>query len=96
MTTPADLWELPQPRSTSAITDKTETNFYSRCPPEKRPRYMKEMKIHELNVSPTISETSSLSPKKQTTGDAEIEKQSNEPHMEKVCRSRLASYQHEI
>ena len=79
----ADLWELPQPQLTSAITDKTEKNFYSRCPPEKRPRFMNK---ETQNVSPTISQTS-LS--KDTTGDTENDKQEYEPDMEKVCRSLM-------
>ncbi|KAF8882127.1 P-loop containing nucleoside triphosphate hydrolase protein [Infundibulicybe gibba] len=35
-----DLWELPRPRLTSSITDKVETNFYLRCPPESRPHFL--------------------------------------------------------
>ncbi|KAF8984488.1 P-loop containing nucleoside triphosphate hydrolase protein [Cyathus striatus] len=32
-----DFWQLPRSRLTSSITDKVESNFYSRCPEEKRP-----------------------------------------------------------
>ncbi|KAG6873113.1 hypothetical protein C0995_002776 [Termitomyces sp. Mi166 len=35
-----DLWELPSDRLTSAVTDATEAQFYSRCEPDKRPRFM--------------------------------------------------------
>lgn len=83
-----DLWELPQPLSTDAITEKTEINFYSRCPPEKRPRFMKETQIHD-NVSPTISQISSNSPRKHTTGNTQNEKQEYDPDIEKVCRNHL-------
>jgi len=79
-TIPADLWELPQPQLTSSITDEIEQNFYSRCPPEKRPRFMnKEMQ----NVSPTISKAL-LS--KNTAGDSEDDKREYSRGMEKVCR----------
>lgn len=37
-----DLWELPNARLTSTITDDLTTRFYNRCPPEKRPRFMRE------------------------------------------------------
>ena len=80
----ADLWELPQSQLTSAITEKTEKNFYSRCPPEKRPRFMNK---ETQNVSPTISQ-SSLS--KDTARNTENDKKGYEPDMEKVCRGRIA------
>ena len=89
MTNFADLWELPESQSTSTLTDSTEKNFYSRCPPEKRPRFMvKETQMHEINVSPTISQISSSdvspTPNKHTTGDAENEKRECETDTEKV------------
>jgi len=37
-----DLWELDESRRSDAIASRLERNFYSRCPPEKRPRYLKE------------------------------------------------------
>ncbi|KAG6836959.1 hypothetical protein H0H93_000601, partial [Arthromyces matolae] len=37
---PTDLWELPQDKLTSSVTDAIEANFYSRCEPDKRPRFM--------------------------------------------------------
>jgi ATP-binding cassette subfamily C (CFTR/MRP) protein 1 len=79
MTILADLWELPQPQLTSSITDKTELNFYSRCPPEKRPRFMNKESQN------TISQTPLVSASKDTVGDAENEKQEFEPaDMDKV------------
>ena len=87
MTVYADLWELPQSHLTSSITDKTEKNFYSRCPPDKRPRFMNE------EMQNTISRTSLDSPSKDTAGDAENEKQEYEQDMEKVCwRRRVTSW----
>ena len=77
MTISADLWELPQHQLTSAITDKTEKNFYSRCPPEKRPRFM------DKETQNTISQTSLFSPSKDTAEGSEIYKMD----MEKVCRN---------
>ena len=35
-----DLWELPHSRHTDTITVDIERNFYSRCPPNKRPAYL--------------------------------------------------------
>jgi hypothetical protein len=60
MTISADLWQLPQSELTASITDKVETNFYSRCPPEKRPAFMKETPMHGVNVSSVRSQTSSI------------------------------------
>ena len=83
VTISADLWELPQCQTTSAITDKTEKNFYSRCPPEKRPQFM----IKETQS--TISQTSLVSTSKDAAGDTENGKLAYEPEMEKVCSDRL-------
>jgi ATP-binding cassette, subfamily C (CFTR/MRP), member 1 len=38
----ADLWELDESRRSDAISPRLEQNFYARCPPEKRPHYIKE------------------------------------------------------
>ena len=78
MTISVDLWELPQPQLTSSITDITEKNFYSRCPPEKRPRFM------NIETQDTISQTSLVSATKDTAGDTENDKEEYEPDMEKV------------
>lgn len=37
-----DFWELPDNLLTSTISDNIEKNFYMRCPPEKRPRHMRD------------------------------------------------------
>jgi len=37
-----DLWELPQSRLTMTVTDDVESRFYLRCPPEKRPPYVRD------------------------------------------------------
>ena len=79
MTISADLWELPLSQLTSVITDKTEKNFYSRCPPEKRPRFMNK------ETQNTISQTSLDSPSKDTAGDGESDNQKYD--IGKVCRS---------
>ena len=81
MTIATDLWELPQPQLTSAITDKTEWNFYSRCPPEKRPRFTNK---ETQNASSTIPQKSFS---KGTAGDTENDKQKYELDKEMVCRS---------
>jgi ATP-binding cassette, subfamily C (CFTR/MRP), member 1 len=78
----ADLWELPQPQLTSSITDKTEENFYSRCPPEKRPQFMNK------ETQNRISQTSLVSASKDTAGESENDKQEYEPDMEKQVRVR--------
>lgn len=44
-----DLWELPDSRLTATLSKKLEDNFYSRCPPEKRPE------VHRPPVSPSAS-----------------------------------------
>lgn len=47
-----DFWELPKERTTSAIADNIEKNFYMRCPPEKRPRHMKPFSSASKMASP--------------------------------------------
>ncbi|CAA7257506.1 unnamed protein product [Cyclocybe aegerita] len=42
-----DFWELPEHRHTAAITNEVEANFYARCPPEKRPLFMRDSKSEE-------------------------------------------------
>ncbi|RXW15854.1 hypothetical protein EST38_g10001 [Candolleomyces aberdarensis] len=37
-----DFWQLPQSNLASAVTEKVERNFYSRCSPEKRPLHLRE------------------------------------------------------
>ncbi|TFK36263.1 multidrug resistance-associated ABC transporter [Crucibulum laeve] len=37
-----DFWTLPKDRLTASITDEVEHNFYARCPPEKRPRFLRD------------------------------------------------------
>lgn len=36
-----DLWQLPNERLTSTLSDKIERNFYSRCMPDKRPYFLR-------------------------------------------------------
>ncbi|KAF9474643.1 hypothetical protein BDN70DRAFT_884571 [Pholiota conissans] len=47
-----DFWELPASRSSSALTDTMERNFYARCPPEKRPLFMRDVAA-DRNASAT-------------------------------------------
>lgn len=51
-----DLWALPNSRLTSTITDDLESNFYSRCPPESRPRHLREHFPDSAEVSPSPTE----------------------------------------
>ncbi|KAF8962130.1 multidrug resistance-associated ABC transporter [Flammula alnicola] len=44
-----DFWKLPPERLTASITDDVEKNFYSRCPPEKRPGHMKSTSAATTN-----------------------------------------------
>lgn len=38
----SDFWELPASRHTGVVTDTVEQSYYSRCPPEKRPFFMRD------------------------------------------------------
>jgi hypothetical protein len=40
-----DLWELDDARRSDHIAPTLEHNFYARCPPEKRPRYIREQDV---------------------------------------------------
>lgn len=57
-----DLWTLPHSRLTSTITDDLELNFYSRCPPEGRPRHLRERfpDVAEASRTPTDTELEDL------------------------------------
>jgi len=46
-----DFWELPKARLTSSIADSVESNFYKRCPPEKRPRHLRELVLETQRKS---------------------------------------------
>ncbi|KAJ3982865.1 multidrug resistance-associated ABC transporter [Lentinula detonsa] len=37
-----DLWQLPSTRLTANVTDRIETNFFQRCPPDQRPRHLRQ------------------------------------------------------
>ncbi|KIM43746.1 hypothetical protein M413DRAFT_443652 [Hebeloma cylindrosporum] len=37
-----DFWELPPSRHTGVLTDAVEQYYYERCPPEKRPFFMRD------------------------------------------------------
>ena len=58
-----DLWELPQPRHTDTITVDVERNFYSRCPSNKRPAYMRHLPSDSpiSDSKPELGNTESLS-----------------------------------
>ncbi|EKM53211.1 uncharacterized protein PHACADRAFT_259405 [Phanerochaete carnosa HHB-10118-sp] len=45
-----DLWELPTERQTNNLSDELERNFYTRCPPEKRP-----VEFRDANANPSSS-----------------------------------------
>ena len=36
-----DLWELPPTRHAGTLADILEKNYYARCPPDKRPYFMR-------------------------------------------------------
>ncbi|KAF8150246.1 hypothetical protein B0H34DRAFT_181181 [Crassisporium funariophilum] len=59
-----DLWELPQAQLTASTTDAAETHFYSRCEPEKRPRFMQGKRTESddlgLSLSSTKEDTNAL------------------------------------
>ena len=37
-----DLWDLPSDRLTTVLTDRVESAFFARCPPEQRPSAFRE------------------------------------------------------
>lgn len=59
-----DLWQLPNDRLTCALSDKIESNFYARCPPEKRPAFLRPDDNDDL-TTPVESQAAS------TAGDIE-------------------------
>jgi len=44
-----DLWELPPNFLTASITDTIESNFYSRCDPQNRPRHLRDLQDSSLS-----------------------------------------------
>ncbi|KAF8192931.1 multidrug resistance-associated ABC transporter [Pholiota molesta] len=51
-----DFWELPPSRHASALTDAMERNFYMRCPPEKRPLFMRNAAANDSEVTAIVTE----------------------------------------
>lgn len=74
---PADFWELPQERLTGSVTDSLETNFYSRCPPEKRPE-----SLRDSLKAPEDADASSLSEKEgpEVIGTTAVEDSKSSPY----------------
>ena len=68
-----DLWELPQTRHTDTITADVERNFYSRCPPNKRPAHM-----HRL-ASDTSHSDSDPEPRKTESQSPVSEEKDDKP-----------------
>ncbi|KZT03607.1 multidrug resistance-associated ABC transporter [Laetiporus sulphureus 93-53] len=42
-----DLWQLPPERLTDALTDVVEREFYARCSPDKRPRFLRQAETNK-------------------------------------------------
>ncbi|OBZ78499.1 Canalicular multispecific organic anion transporter 1 [Grifola frondosa] len=38
-----DFWQLPREKLTQTLSEKIENDFYSRCPPEKRPTFLHDI-----------------------------------------------------
>ncbi|KAJ3915478.1 multidrug resistance-associated ABC transporter [Lentinula edodes] len=53
-----DLWQLPSARLTGNVTDRIEKNFFQRCPPDQRPRHLRQKlrQIWEAEVTDAIPE----------------------------------------
>lgn len=54
----SDLWQLPSARLTANVTDRIETNFFQRCPPDQRPRHLRQKlrQFWEAEVTDAIPE----------------------------------------
>lgn len=65
-----DLWELPEERLTHSLTGKLEHNFYNRCPPAKRPRFLRGSSQHPSSppLSPKEEPTTSKNTESQPPG----------------------------
>ncbi|TFK36264.1 cadmium ion transporter [Crucibulum laeve] len=50
-----DFWELPNSQLTNTVTDKVEANFYARCPPEKRPNFLRNKYGNDAQPAPEPS-----------------------------------------
>ena len=75
-----DFWELPDDRKTANIAMEIEKNFYMRCPPEKRPKDMKDTQ-DDTHAEPSKERTSEedLSEKNEETKNEETK-----PHVESL------------
>ena len=73
-----DLWELPQPRHTDMITANIERNFYSRCPSDKRPNFMRRLPpdtlLSESEPNKTASSGNAVSKGREKPGNVESNK----------------------
>ncbi|EJU01834.1 hypothetical protein DACRYDRAFT_22209 [Dacryopinax primogenitus] len=69
-----DLWELDDARLAHTVADKLEQNFYSRCPPEKRPAFLRAKAAaagegEEGKITPTSTSTAA-----RPSGEHDLEK----------------------
>lgn len=46
-----DLWELDDHRRAQVVTGRLESNFYARCPPEKRPAHLRLSTDNDKNTT---------------------------------------------
>ncbi|PPQ67201.1 hypothetical protein CVT24_011272 [Panaeolus cyanescens] len=68
-----DFWELPPHRLTAGLTNQIEANFYERCPPEKRPPFMRD-----VTGQVATSSASAGAPEKDAKSLTNLEKGSSE------------------
>ncbi|KAH8103346.1 multidrug resistance-associated ABC transporter [Cristinia sonorae] len=67
-----DLWQLPSRNLTDSLSSTLEANFYERCPPEKRPAFLRNN-----DASSTSAVTAPTASGKKTTQSEAEEKESN-------------------
>ena len=76
-----DLWELPHHHLTAQLTEDLELNYYSRCPPENRPSFLREKLSKSVGSIPDLDPKEvSLDPENFSSDiDAPTNRTSKEP-----------------
>jgi ATP-binding cassette, subfamily C (CFTR/MRP), member 1 len=80
-----DLWQLPPPRLTQNLSDRVERNFFARCPPAKRPAFLRDMDERVVG-----EDQGAMVPEGAPANDAETEKDKDEGDEEKGAKADLA------
>ncbi|KAJ4474268.1 multidrug resistance-associated ABC transporter [Lentinula aciculospora] len=87
-----DLWQLPSARLTANVTDRIETNFFQRCPPDHRPRHLRQ-KLRQPWEAEVPDTNSGQEDSKNENKTDEGSSDTKHPHQKKAKASKNRNYE---